>query len=186
VGQKQQHAELALTRNALRDGLQKLTEIRDVSRHPILLIEPGKRLPNSIRCLSAASTHLRYNCVMYALDIHESSEYVRMAMQCPEDVHASTAFLRFLIDEQVTLSVGVPSAGDLGVYLEGDSVKHVGRIASQGRLLSKWGIGHLYDHSMEEVPTSYGSGLRFSKSVDSVTALSQFERFARNHGVRLR
>ena len=99
---------------------------------------------------------------MYALGIHDSAEYVRMAMKCPEDVHASTSFLRFLMDEHETIRVSAPSTGDMGVYVECDAVKHVGRVITGGRIHSKWGIGHLYDHSTEEVPSSYGSTVRFT------------------------
>ncbi len=172
--------------SALRDRLQELTETRDVSRHPILLEGLKRSLPNSIECLSVSSGHLRYNCVMYALGIHDSAEYVRMAMKCPEDVHASTSFLRFLMDEHETIRVSAPSTGDMGVYVECDAVKHVGRVITGGRIHSKWGIGHLYDHSTEEVPSSYGSTVRFYKPIDAETALDQFARFAASHGVSLR
>jgi hypothetical protein len=73
-----------------------------------------------------------------------------MAMQCPEDVHGSTSFLRFLIDEQETIIDSAPSTSDMGVYLERDAIKHVGRVLVGGRIQSKWGIGHLYNHSIEE------------------------------------
>ena len=179
-------AELILGPSALRDQLQELTETRDVSRHPILLAQLTKRLPNSIKCLSASSGHLRYNCVMYALGIRDSAEYVRMAMQCPEHVHASTSFLRFLIDEQESIIVSAPSTGDMGVYFAGDTVKHVGRVMAGGRIHSKWGIGHLYEHSTEEAPSSYGSTVRFYNPIDPPTALEQFARFAASHGVGLR
>jgi hypothetical protein len=46
---------LVLGSSALRDRLQELTETWDVSRHPILLEELRKNLPNSIKCLSASS-----------------------------------------------------------------------------------------------------------------------------------
>jgi hypothetical protein len=186
VTSEQLQAELVLGPSTLRDRLQELTETRDVSRHPMLLEELKRRLPNSIKCLSASSTHLRYNCVMYALGIHNSAEYVRMAMQCPEEVHASTSFLRFLIDKQETIITSTPSTGDMGVYLQGDAVKHVGRVLVGGRIQSKWGIGHLYDHSIEEAPASYGSAVRFYNPIDPATALEQFVRFAASHGVELR
>jgi hypothetical protein len=178
----EKQGELILLPSGLRDQLQEFTETRDVSRHPILLEQLTKRLTNSIKCLSTSSGHLRYNCVMYALGIRDSAEYVRMAMQCPEHVHASTTFLRFLIDEQETTTAGVPSTGDMGVYFEGKTVKHVGRVMGGGRIHSKWGIGHLYDHSAEEAPSSYGSTVRFYKPIDPATALDQFARFAAIHG----
>lgn len=102
--------------SVLRDRLQELTETRDISRHPKLLKQISGTLPNSIKCLSASSANLRYNCVMYALGIHDSAEYVSMAMQCPDDVHASTSFLRYLIEQQATALASVPSTGDMSVY----------------------------------------------------------------------
>lgn len=173
--------------SALRDRLQELTETRDVSRHPILLNEISRTLPNSITCLSASPGNLRYNCVMYALGIHDSAEYVSMAMQCPSEVHASTSFLRFLIDQQATVLASAPSTGYMGVYLEGASIKHVGRLtAAASRMHSKWGIGRLYDHLIDEAPASYGCSLRIYKPIDSAEALRQFARYAVSQGVDLR
>lgn len=120
---------------------------------------------------------------MYALGIHDSAEYVHMAMQCPEHVHASTSFLRFLIDERKTVADSALSSGDMAVYLEGEVVKHVGRVMVGGRIHSKWGIGHLYDHSAEEIPASYGSAVRVYTPIDALTALEQFAQFAADYGV---
>ena len=181
-----QHDARYVAPSALRNRLQELTETRNVSRHPILLNEISRTLPNSIACLSASSGSLRYNCVMYALDIYDSAEYVSMAMQCPNEVHASTSFLKFLIDQQATVLASAPSTGYMGVYLEGDSIKHVGLLTAADRMHSKWGIGHLYDHLIDEAPASYGCSLRIYRPIDSVEALRQFARYALSEGARLR
>lgn len=123
---------------------------------------------------------------MYALGISDSEEYVSMAMQCPSEVHASTTFLRYLIDQQATVLAMAPSTGHMGVYLEGDSIKHVGLLTVANRMRSKWGIGHLYDHLIDEVPASYGCSLRIYEPVDSAEALRQFARYAVSQGVQLR
>lgn len=54
VAPKQLPAELVLGRSALRDRLQPLTDTRDLFRHPILLDELSRALPNSIKCLSVS------------------------------------------------------------------------------------------------------------------------------------
>ena len=58
-----------------------------------------------------------------------------------------------------------PQVGDLAIYLVeigGDREQtHIGRIKSPGRVLSKWGYGHVYEHTLDEVPVEYGEHVRF-------------------------
>jgi len=68
------------------------------------------------------------------------------------------------------IEVPTPQAGDIAVYLgkesesetsEAKEQKHVGRITTNGQVLSKWGYGHVYEHRIDLVPECYGSEVRF-------------------------
>jgi hypothetical protein len=45
-------------------------------------------------------------------------------------------------------------------------------------VISKWGMGHLWSHSLMEVPASYGDRTWTARRVDSATAARWFEAYA--------
>jgi hypothetical protein len=47
--------------------------------------------------------------------------------------------------------------GDLILYFLDEEFKHIGRMQSQSRVISKWGTGLLYGHNIWDVPSDYGS-----------------------------
>ncbi len=61
--------------------------------------------------------------------------------------------------------------------------KHIGCCVEGGRLISKWGTGHLYEHEVLEVPLSYGKNVRFFKRLSFEEAFKNFARFAEDNGV---
>jgi hypothetical protein len=56
-------------------------------------------------------------------------------------------------------------------------------MATNGEVISKWGIGHLYQHQLFEVPESYGSKLRFFTRLSYNEAYSYFRSFAEENGM---
>lgn len=52
----------------------------------------------------------------------------------------------------------IPIEGAIAVYFDkGNRVQHVGRVAEDGDIVSKWGEGgHVFKHKPALVPTSYG------------------------------
>jgi hypothetical protein len=72
----------------------------------------------------------------------------------------------------VALSVGgfaeveTPMENDLAIYITDYELgmkeqAHVGRFFPDGRVVSKWGYGHVYQHDVDCVPTWYGQEVRF-------------------------
>ena len=64
------------------------------------------------------------------------------------------------------LEIKNPQEGDLAVYVSKlidtwGEFSHVGKVTSEGKILSKWCYGNVYLHSPELVPTHYGEILRF-------------------------
>lgn len=51
------------------------------------------------------------------------------------------------------------------------------------RVTSKWGIGHLYEHELWDVPVSYGTSVRFLKQLPYELALDLFVQFAQKKGM---
>jgi hypothetical protein len=71
-----------------------------------------------------------------------------------------------------------PERGDVVVYRNDDQICHAG-IVQDGRIVSKWGGGHVWRHGLFEVPSSYGRGAQFFKALPAGVALAVFEIYVR-------
>jgi hypothetical protein len=117
-----------------------------------------------------------FNCVMYALGLVARLEY---AMTPLGRFYANLPFLRRLIESGV-LRTSEPEPGVLVVWSSGsliDGIAHVGVLACLGRAISKWGIGHVYEHGLLEVPTQYGEPLAYYAPLTSEDALERLKEY---------
>jgi hypothetical protein len=96
--------------------------------------------------------------------------------------------MHFLFEQNLLTSRALSDVrpGDLAVYLDNDRFCHVGRVKRMGRIESKWGLGQLYEHSLWEVPSSYGSQLRCFDGLDRREALGMFINYAKSKGLVFR
>ncbi len=141
--------------SALRSELDKLVRLEGpVPAYRDALAKLRPMYPHSIDLLLAADDDLerRENCYIYAFAI------------CPRIVCAVTGLApNILVDDSFvhallpTLRLRHASArdGDLLVYFDDEIPIHAG-VVHKGRVISKWGRGHIYEHARWEVPTAYG------------------------------
>ena len=167
----------------LRELLQQITHEANVTTHAPRIEEARAQYGHAIAVLTAEDDNRRYNCVMYALGIEIDREYFAMSTCCPEQVHASTEFLQFLYDEGDLIERQDCVPGCLVVYSREARFRHIGKAVEGGRVRSKWGIGHLYEHGLFEVPDSYGTEVRFFEPLDRETVLDAFYHHAQQNGV---
>lgn len=146
--------------NGLRDALERDIDKNmdmDMDSHTAKLEELRLLFGHSIDTLPFDEPAQECNCVMQALDFrmeHPSTPRGRF--------YASTAYLRWLIEGGHLAPIdGDAPAGSLAVYYVDGNVEHVGVLQASGRIISKWGIGMLCEHEQLEVPSSYGSGIRY-------------------------
>ena len=142
-----------------------------------------QELQHSIAVLSGPNENLHYNCVMYAFGIEEDQEYIDRVSACPEDVHGDTTFVQFMIENGDLDEREHPAPGLLTIYFNEGRVRHIGRLISKSRVVSKWGIGHLYEHDIFDVPSNYGEVVRYFKTAERDQVLSRFVEFAEGKGV---
>lgn len=172
----------------LRRKLQAMTEIDDVSRHPALLDAISAEHPNTIKLVDSPHPIRRYTCLVHAFNFTEQSEYVLIAESGFNVVFAGRQFAQWMIDHGHLVEVGTKEApaGDLVFYFDAQGqFKHAGIISSGNRVVSKWGTGHLYEHEILDVPESYGTLVRFFKSLPFQEAIKRFIEFARENGMLL-
>lgn len=170
----------------LRQKLQQMTEVMDVDQHPSLLAELTRDCPNSIRILASPHPIKRYTCLMHVFDFTERPEYVAIASHGVGRIYASPAFAHWLIAGGHLVEVAQDDAldGVLVFYFSEGSFKHVGLHGEDGRAVSKWGQGHLYDHALLEVPVVYGAEVRFYRGVPFEDAYDLLVQFAEENGMR--
>lgn len=171
--------------SALRNNLEEMTRESDVSRHPAMLKEITRKHPNSVVLLNSPQPIRRYTCGMHAFDFVGKPEYAAIALYGRGDVYVGGAFIGWLLARRLLVEVAQSDArvGDIVIYFDGETFKHIGRRVEGGRLISKWGTGHLYEHEVLEVPLSYGKNVRFFKRLSFEEAFKNFARFAEDNGV---
>lgn len=168
----------------LRHQLHQITDNGAPETHPQLIQELGREFPHSIDVAQGSAPNDRYTCAMHAFDLVEDPEYIAITKAAPRDLFASPRFVERLIALGHLAELARPQPDALVVYLDGGAVKHIGRLLSETRVESKWGVGHLYYHGLFEVPSSYGSELRFFEPVDREFVLDRYVEYARENGVR--
>ena len=58
-----------------------------------------------------------------------------------------------------------PEKDDIVFYFNDKYPSHVGKFAGEGKVESKFGIGHIYKHPVMSVPTYYGKPRYFRKNI---------------------
>lgn len=136
---------LALALDGIRnDDHELLVEhLRAQHAHTITII--GKHDP-----LRPEADDREYTCFAFALGLggvarHAGAEFVTWLMH--------RRLLRELQEDKV-------KDGDVAIYRAAGHLRHAGRVKGR-RIISKWGVGLLYDHQPHEVPSVYGEECAF-------------------------
>lgn len=162
-----------------------MTQNEDVASHPHLLATIATECSHTIYVVMSPHPISRYTCLMHVFDFVEKPEYIAIADWGLGNVFASADFAHWLIDndELTPLHTDNAQPGDLVMYFRDGAFKHAGLLQGNGRVLSKWGQGHLYEHDILEIPHSYGDEVRYYESLDYDEAFDAFTRFAQEKGI---
>lgn len=168
--------------NRLRALLEERVNNPDVSveLHGSKLAEIKSEVPHSILIRSAPLDEPlpEFNCVMYALDL--VGKIADPSGRPMGRWYADTLFMRALIDRGI-LKPSNPIIGSLVTWSASGTLKHCGVLIAKERAISKWGIGHLYEHSVLEVPSSFGTELAFYTALESEEAVNQLAQHCGGH-----
>lgn len=169
----------------LRERLKRITDNGDLKSHPILLDMLSREISNSIRISDSGFPIDRYTCIVHALNLIENPDYVRIAGLGLGRVFAGTDFVNFLLTKGYLEEISLEdvSEGDLIIYFDNGQVTHAGKMIRDNRVISKWGRGYLYEHSIWEMPQQYGNNVRYFKGIKRETALQHFIEYAEQEGI---
>lgn len=170
---------------SLRTELQNLTLISDVHQHRDLLERLSKKIPNSIRILKSPHPIDRYTCFVYAFEFTNDHRYFDIASFGLGRVFASPDFVKYMIEKKYLSEIDCATVanGNLIIYCRDGNITHGGKFGENGRVVSKWGIGHLYEHDILEVPEGYGNEFRCYKEISTEKALNYFREYAEHMGL---
>lgn len=120
-----------------------------------------------------------YTCIVHSFGLVNDPCYVGIASYGLGNAFAGADFIHFLLSKNLIAEKSLDSVvvNDFIFYFDGDIFRHVGKVLGDGRILSKWGVGLLYDHLMWEVPSGYGQIVRYFEGVDLFIAYAEFRGF---------
>lgn len=165
---------------SLRDALEEIVNggALSVSEHPAAIARLAPRFPHSIRHIKEEPER-RYNCFMLALGLLQNDRVYDIlqkdALWCGfADVKVGPEYVDRLIHRAVLVR---DDSGPLIIYLSNDKPVHAGLVVGKG-ILSKWGIGLLWEHEVWEVPRSYGDVAERYALIRPDLVQSEFEEYA--------
>src|SRR5262249_40017491 len=171
-------------RNAIEDVILRYADDAGLLSQPVKIAQLAQQYPHSIHLLSATTpgpAAERFNCHTYALGMHESAEVRRHWTRL---VFPNADFMHHLI-ESLLVEIEEPNDGTLVIYFGHGAAKRSGQWWS-GRLHSKWGNGHIWDHALHEVPIPYGDAVRFFRAPSRADAIGAYVAFAQSIDPSLR
>lgn len=172
--------------NKLRDELLRITENGNPSSHPSLIEKLNEKIPHSIKVLESITNINLYTCILFVFNIVNDEKYLSLARMCPQNIYASTEFIQFLINRNYVIELHQQSINCLIIYFENGKIKHIGRLINNNLVISKWGIGHLYQHPIFEVPSSYGTKIKCYSNINRDEMMNYFVEYAKSKEIEFK
>lgn len=168
----------------LRIALSEMTEGASIEDHPRAIEELRSRFGHSIEIVESSHPITSYTCAVHAFGLIDDQTYIEVASYGLGRTFAGREFVEFILAKNLLteLSTHRLTENSLAIYLDHAQFRHVGIVRSRGRLLSKWGTGHLYEHPIWEVPLAYGDTVKFFSPLTTDEGLELFKCYAVSHG----
>ncbi len=165
----------------LREKLFEMTENVPLQEHPAHIESLRSETNHSIVVVKSEHPIERYTCGVHAFYLVEDPTYRKIATFGLGRTFAGPDFVMFLLEHQLLAQRHHASVlpNDLILYFDNGVFRHVGRMKTSCRILSKWGIGHLYEHTVWEVPSRYGNEVRYFAGPDKKASMILFIKYAK-------
>ena len=151
------------------EQLAKIDALKAKHNHSIVLVQSA---------VLANQRTWNFNCHAFAFGLHETEEFWSIRESQPDVWPTGTFVSQLLVPRLEPISEDNQRVGDLIVYFSGQSVTHSGIVGDQ-LVRSKWGSAHTWDHRIFEVPTSFGSTVRYFKRVPSCDVVAAYTEFCK-------
>jgi hypothetical protein len=170
----------------LRERLHGITLNLNVELHAARIEALRAEIPHTVFVRESCAPTDRYTCGVYVFDLIEDPTYIDIASFGMGTTYAGKEFIDYLLRTGLLAEKAgaLITAGDLIMYFQDRQFKHVGRMQSASRVISKWGTGLLYEHDTWEVPADYGETIRYYQGPDKDESLELFLSYAKSRGFR--
>ncbi len=165
----------------LREQLTQMTDIVDVTEHPARGEGLRAKFGHTIALVEEPAAIERYTCAVYAFDLVEDPTYGEIATSFgPSYAFAGCEFVEYVLNTGLLSErpLDVRAPGDLLIYSDKGRFRHIGKLREVDRVVSKWGVGYLWEHGLWEVPSKYGNDVRFFEALADGDGLDLFINFA--------
>lgn len=116
-----------------------------------------------------------YNCFIYAFGLQEESAVIKETKGFIYDI-----LIKKLIEAGELVKTEEPKDGDYVVYQDPenypDHLTHIG-VLNGDKVVSKWAWGPLVEHSLWDVPESYGNEIFYLKALTKEQALNIYNQY---------
>lgn len=114
--------------------------------------------------------HTHCNCFEYAFNLYKSNKYIQIKKKLFNNymsgIFCNSSFVKWLIDEKKLNSEPEKGMKIIVIYSYYNDIKHAGVVENSNDdtnfyIISKFGLGDIYKHSKDIVPSSYGTDLLY-------------------------
>ena len=169
---------------ALRRELSEMTESVALHEHPARIESLRSKFSHSIIVVESGHPIERYTCGVHAFHLIENPTYLAVAAFGLGKTFAGAEFIEFLLRRGLLSARGNSPAlpGDLILYFNNNVFRHVGRLLTDSRVLSKWGTGYFYEHGVWEAPLNYGENVQYFVGPSEDASFDMFIQYAKSKG----
>jgi hypothetical protein len=168
---------------SLRERLCEMT-LKPIAEQAAMLERLRGEFAHTIEILDSDHPIEGYTCAVHAFQLVGNTVYDDIRHSGLGKTFAGKDFVEFAIKEQLLTECGAEEAveGDLVIYLLDGCFGHVGLMQDDQRILSKWGTGYLCEHSLWEIPCSYGLEVRFFRGASAGDCFDIFVEYTKTRG----
>lgn len=168
----------------LRQALREITELppEEIPNHPALVAALWSTCPHSIVDVTDPEViHLplqKFTCFMHTFRLINvpTAAYLMDVL----GIQPKSDFVAHLVAHHLSeISAEDVEDGDLVLYSRSQEITHAGTVRA-ARVVSKWGVGWLWEHKVFEVPAQYGDKVRFYRRVEQREAEQLFVSYVRS------
>ena len=163
----------------LHARLQNIVCTEDIDEHPSAIDNLKSEFPHTIQLIERTNPTRPRNCYEWALDLSSVLTQWVGELRLPE-LFAGLQFVSTLIPYMKEISESDVRNDDLVLYFDDQIPTHAG-LATESRVISKWGEGHIYKHGFLEVPSSYGNEISFYRNIPSSVATMRYVEYVHTH-----
>ena len=151
--------ELIRFRQKLEEATQGIPR-----KHPQAIASLSKSYPHSIS-LQCNPNYMdsTSDCFLYVFEQRIHPALVNKIRNIDTETSERPDFFqKLLLRHFIELHASREITDEVVVYFDGEIAKHFGIIIENDMIVSKWGIGLVWKHSVFEVPLSYGDIVKYS------------------------